>query len=141
MAQYKGDAVLMTQISDPVPGEHAFDANDQVIAIISNQFEKCIWRCLNIFVNTDLSGIIKNTDVQGTGMQVNSASITMLLGILLGATGTAAQEDSYQAEVKPGIHLHANSSKRSLLSSAAKSRGSVVISSEGEAGAPAGAPG
>jgi len=32
-------------------------------------------------VNQLLSGIIEDTDVQGTGMQINSAGITMLLGI------------------------------------------------------------
>ena len=32
-------------------------------------------------VNTGLSGIIEDTDVQGARMQVNSASITVLLGI------------------------------------------------------------
>ena len=36
---------------------------------------------MNILVNNFLSGIIKNTDVEGTRMQVNSAGITVLLGI------------------------------------------------------------
>ena len=30
MAEYKGDIMIGTEISDPVPGEHAFDADDQV---------------------------------------------------------------------------------------------------------------
>jgi hypothetical protein len=32
-------------------------------------------------VNELVSGIIEDTDIKGTGMQVNSAGITMLLGI------------------------------------------------------------
>lgn len=61
--------------------------------------------------------------------------ILAAFAVQLGATQTVAQEDSYEEEVRPGLHLHADASKRSLLSSAAKSGKSVVISSEYEDGA------
>jgi hypothetical protein len=39
MAEHKLDAVIRTEIGDPVPGEHAFDAGDQIILVVGNQFE------------------------------------------------------------------------------------------------------
>jgi len=54
--------------------------------------------------------------------------------ILLGATGARAEdvEDvEYQKDLKPGLHLHADTSEGSLLSQAARDGASVVISESG----------
>jgi hypothetical protein len=81
MAEYELDVLVRAEISDPVPGEHAFDADNQVISIIGNHLEQGLWRGFDIFVNGHLPGIIEDTHVQGARMQVNSAGITVLLGI------------------------------------------------------------
>jgi hypothetical protein len=81
MAEDKVNVVIGAEVGDPVPREHAFEADDQVIPALGDQFQECLWRGFNVFVNELASGIIENTDVEGTGMQVNSAGISVLLGI------------------------------------------------------------
>ncbi|MBW2278637.1 MAG: LysM peptidoglycan-binding domain-containing protein [Deltaproteobacteria bacterium] len=51
--------------------------------------------------------------------------------VLLCAAGARAQDVQYEKDIKPGLHLHANSSEGSLLSEAARDGKSVVISESG----------
>jgi hypothetical protein len=39
MAKYELNPVVFTEVGDPVPGEHAFDTDDQVILVIGDQFQ------------------------------------------------------------------------------------------------------
>jgi hypothetical protein len=61
--------------------ENAFDAGDLVFPIVFDQLEQLLWRGPDIFVKIHLSGIIEDTDLEGACMQVNSAGMTVLLGI------------------------------------------------------------
>jgi len=39
VAEHELDSLIFAEISDPVPGKHAFDANDQIISVIGDQFQ------------------------------------------------------------------------------------------------------
>ncbi len=63
-SEYELDAVISAEIGDPVPGEHAFDADDQIILVLIDHLQESFGRCLDIFVNQLLSAIIEDTDIE-----------------------------------------------------------------------------
>jgi len=68
MAQNEGDVFLGTEIGDPVPGEHVFDGNHDVLTEGSNDAEKSFRVCVDILMNPDIASGIKYTDKHSLGM-------------------------------------------------------------------------
>jgi hypothetical protein len=81
MAQYKWNAVFMAQIRYPVPGKHALDTHDDVFNIGKYDLKENLGIGLDIFVQNDFTMIIKNTNIHLSCMQIDSAVVSMLLGV------------------------------------------------------------
>jgi len=90
MSQDEGDAFLSTEVSYPVPSEHAFYGHDDVLSERFNGLEEDIPIGFDVAMEHDFSGAIKNTEVHFLGVKVDSAIILVLfrvkshMGFLLG---------------------------------------------------------
>jgi hypothetical protein len=62
-----------------VPGEHAFDRDDETLSIGRNDVQKGLRGRLHITVHEHRSALVEDADVHGTGMQVDAA-VTLVLG-------------------------------------------------------------
>jgi len=72
---------LDTEVSDPVPGEHAFYSEHDVLTERSDDVEKGIGVRFNVLVNPDLAFGIEDTDVHLLGVQVDSTIELVLFGV------------------------------------------------------------
>lgn len=81
MTEDEGNLLLVTEICDPVPGEHAFDGNHDVLAEGGNGTEKSFGVCVDVLMNPDLAFGIKDTDKHLFGMQIDSTIKLVLLGV------------------------------------------------------------
>jgi hypothetical protein len=81
MAENEGNVLLDTEISDPVPGEHAFDSNHDVLTEGSNGMEKSFLVCVDVLMNPDIASGIDNADKHVFGMQIDSTIKLVLLGV------------------------------------------------------------
>jgi hypothetical protein len=81
MTENEGDVLLGTEVSDPVPGEHAFDSDHDVLAEGSNGTEKSFRVCVDVLMNPDIATGIEDTDKHIFGMQIDSTIKLVLLGV------------------------------------------------------------
>jgi len=81
MPEDKRDPFLGTQVSQPVPGEEAFDTDDQLLPIGHNGFEKGIWAGRHIVVHQDLPIPIYDAEVHRASVQVDATIKLVLLGV------------------------------------------------------------
>ena len=83
VAEHELDPLPLTQIRQPVPGEHAFGGDDEVVAIGLRGCEKVLRAALPILVEEDLAFPIEDAEVHGLGMQIDSTIMLMRLGVEL----------------------------------------------------------
>ena len=69
------------QVSEPVPGEHAFDGDHNPLSIRSNGFQEDIWFGFHIAMHEDLAALVEDADVHRAGMQVDAAVKWVLGGV------------------------------------------------------------
>ena len=55
-----------------VPGEDAFDGDDEIIAIGCNGLEERVWVGLQMAVQDDLPLLVQDADVHGPSVQVDA---------------------------------------------------------------------
>src|SRR5437867_12405189 len=65
------NALTGAEVSKPVPGEDAFDTDNQILSVGCNRLERWFRRGLHIPVKEDLSVLIQDAEVHGAGMQVD----------------------------------------------------------------------
>jgi len=63
VASDKGHPFRLTEVCYPLPREHTFDPDDQILAIGSKEASKCLRRGRQIFVDEFRPTLIENTDV------------------------------------------------------------------------------
>jgi len=73
MAQDKWDAVVFAWVSDPVPGEHAFDSDHDIFSERADKNEEPFTISLDVLVQPDLSCLIEDTELHFFRMKVDSA--------------------------------------------------------------------
>jgi hypothetical protein len=73
MAEDEGDVFLGTEIGDPVPREHAFDSDYDVLTEGSNGTEKSFRLCADVLMDSDVTSGVDNTDEHVLGVQIDSA--------------------------------------------------------------------
>jgi hypothetical protein len=81
MPEHKGDALLSTQVGEPVPGKDTFDRHHQAVTLGRNDLEKRCRSGFHVAVHQDFSVMVHDTDVHAPGMQVNAAVKWVLLGV------------------------------------------------------------
>jgi hypothetical protein len=68
MAQDKGNLFLLTEVGEPLPREHTFDAHDQLLPIGRNDAQKRLGGRRQIFVDQFRAILIPDTDVHRLGL-------------------------------------------------------------------------
>src|SRR5215510_5685410 len=81
MTQAEGNALLCTQVSQPIPGEHAFDRDDETRTVGSDSLETRFRSGLHITVQRGLTIVAQDTDIHGTRMQVDPAVKLVWVGV------------------------------------------------------------
>jgi hypothetical protein len=81
MAEDERDAFVSTQVGQPVPGEQAFDRDDETLSRGRNDIQTGLRGRLHMTVHENLAALIEDADVHGTGMQVDAA-VTLVLGVV-----------------------------------------------------------
>ena len=81
MTKDKRDFVVSTQIGKPVPGKHAFGCEDDLIAVGRNGLEQRLWGRGHIAVQECFSSLVEDTDVHGTGVQIDPTVKRVLFGV------------------------------------------------------------
>jgi hypothetical protein len=81
MAENEGEVLLDTEIGDPVPGEHAFDRDHDILTEGSKDTEKSFRVCVDILMNPDIASGVEDTDKHILGMQVDSTIKLVLFGV------------------------------------------------------------
>jgi hypothetical protein len=81
MAEDKGNVLFNTEIGDPVPGEHAFYRDHDVLTEGSNDAEKSFRVCVDVLMNPDMASGVEDTDKHSLGMQVDSTIKLVLFGV------------------------------------------------------------
>jgi hypothetical protein len=79
VAQDEGDTLAGAQIGQPVPGEHAFDADHDVLAVRANDGQEVLGAGRSVAVDEDLAAGIEDADVHASGVQVDTAVVSVLL--------------------------------------------------------------
>jgi hypothetical protein len=81
MAEDERNALLGTQVSEPVPGEDAFNRHDQAIPVGRHGFEKGFRIGFHIAVQQEFTVVAQETDIHASGMQVDAAVKWGLMGV------------------------------------------------------------
>jgi hypothetical protein len=81
MTKDKRNRFPVTQIGKPVPDEHAFDGNNDILPIRLDGPEEVLRSGFEVFVQHGLAFLIQDTDIHGSGVQIDAAIILMLPGI------------------------------------------------------------
>jgi hypothetical protein len=81
MAQDERYAMHGTEIGDPIPGEHTFHGDDNVLSERLDDLEENFSICFDISVQPDLPGFIQDAEIHFFGMKVDSAIKFVLFGV------------------------------------------------------------
>lgn len=68
VAQDRGNPLLLTQVRQPIPRKNAFDSDDEVVAVGSNDPEKRLGRGRQIFMHEFRAVLSEDTDVHRLGV-------------------------------------------------------------------------
>jgi len=77
----KGDTLPATEVSNPVPGEHALDSYNDVFPERLYRLEEELGVGLNVSAQSDLPGFIQDTEIHFSGMKIDSAIKFVLFGV------------------------------------------------------------
>ena len=81
VAQDEGDALIGTEIGEPVPVEDALRSDNQVLPEGFDGFEKAGPVAGEVLVKQDVAFLILNAQIKGASVKVDPAVVLMLLGI------------------------------------------------------------
>jgi hypothetical protein len=68
MTKHKRDGFPVAEIGKPVPDEHAFDGDDDILPIRLDSPEKGLRVGFEVFVKYGVAFLIQNTDIHGSGV-------------------------------------------------------------------------
>jgi len=77
----KRDVLVGAEIGDPVPGEDAFDRDDEVIPVGSDGREEALGVCAHVAVQDDLPVAGEDAEVHRAGVKIDAAVVAVLFGI------------------------------------------------------------
>ena len=81
MAEHEGNPLLLTQVSEPVPGKHALGGDDEILAVRRDDLEERFWGGAEVPVDLNVSRLVEDTDVEGSGVEIDAAVEAVLLGV------------------------------------------------------------
>src|SRR5262249_29620878 len=71
--KHRGDLLLGTQVSEPVPGVHALDADHDVVAERGDRFAEGLGPGGDVLVEDDGAVLVEDAEVERPGVQVDAA--------------------------------------------------------------------
>jgi len=77
MAQHEAKLLLLTQVSEPVPGEDALAANHQVVSVRSDGFQERFRLRRQVLVEEPLTLSIQNAQEHGSCVKINTTVVLM----------------------------------------------------------------
>jgi hypothetical protein len=86
-AQHEGDALGGAQVGQPVPGEHALDADHQAVAERGDGGAEGVGGGRQVGVEGGAAVGVENVEVKGPGVQVAAAVESVRLGVEAHARG------------------------------------------------------
>jgi hypothetical protein len=96
VAQDEGDTFSGAQVSDPVPGEDAFDGDGDVVTVGCDSSEEWFRLSGDVSVKYDLPVLVENAEVHGSSVEIDTTIVTVVLGV-----------ESHEASSFLGIHMPA----------------------------------
>jgi hypothetical protein len=81
MPEDERQPVVGTQVSQPIPGKEAVDADDQILPRGRNRLEKWRWSRWHMALSQALSILVEEAEVHGPGMQVDATVELVRLGV------------------------------------------------------------
>jgi len=81
MSQDKGNALVGTEIGQPVPGKQTLDGDNEALAVRREGLEQGGRSGLHGTVQQDFSSVIHDTDVHAPRMQINTTVKCVLVGV------------------------------------------------------------
>ncbi len=81
MAKDKSDSLTLAEVSQPIPGEEALDANSEVLSVGPDRLQEGVRCGGHVSVEDDLAIGIEDAKVRGLGMKVDPAVVGVLLGV------------------------------------------------------------
>jgi hypothetical protein len=81
MTEDEREAFIGAPVSQPVPGEHALDGDDNPQSIRGNDVQEGLRTGLHIAVHQDLAVLVEDADVHRPGVQVDAAVKWVLSGV------------------------------------------------------------
>ena len=81
MAEDEFDTLISAQISDPVPGESAFDGDDEIVSVHFYSFQEGLPVCFDVLVEENFPLGVNDTQIHGFCVQVDSAVILVLFRV------------------------------------------------------------
>jgi|TARA_R110002033_G_C3869271_1_gene237069 hypothetical protein len=77
MTENKNNALVFTEIGNPVPAVHAFNPDDKIVQVGFDQMQQRFWFGWNLFMQKGFTLLIHDADVQATGMKINATVVAM----------------------------------------------------------------
>jgi hypothetical protein len=81
MTEDEGDGLSMTEICEPVPGEHALGTDHDVFSVWVDGMEEGIGVGRHVAVEGDLAMVVEDTDIHGSSMEIDTAVEEVLFGV------------------------------------------------------------
>jgi hypothetical protein len=81
MAERECDALRGAQIGQPVLGEDALHADDQIVSIRRDALQKGLRRGLHVLVQHDLAVLVQDAHVHRPRVQIDPAGVPVPLGV------------------------------------------------------------
>jgi hypothetical protein len=76
--EHEGDLLGGTHIGEPVPGEHAFGRDDQILSVWPDDLEESSGGGLDVPMYQYLPRRVEDADVLGLHVEIDAAIVTML---------------------------------------------------------------
>jgi hypothetical protein len=81
MTEDELDLLVAAKVSNPIPGEDALDADDEVVTVGFDRRQKVVWSTPHVLVEKNLPISIENAEVHGLGVQIDPAVVLVGLGV------------------------------------------------------------
>jgi hypothetical protein len=73
------DVVFLTEVGQPVPAKHAFDADDESLSIGPDQLQERVRPSRNVLMDKEFTVVSDNADVKSLCMEVDATVEWVLL--------------------------------------------------------------
>ena len=80
MSEDEGDLLLGAEIGEPVTGEDALDADDDLVGVGRDGVEESVRIGVDVPVELDLAVVVDDAELHGTGVQVDAAVVGVAVG-------------------------------------------------------------